>query len=346
MKRIICMFIFLMLVLINVGCTKKNSDVGVVNISSSVTTNSAIENIKVNAFMQESITVAIKETVSLINCNICPSSLKDKEISFKWECDIGEVNEYGITFTPKLSDIGQHKAILKIYKTSTLVNTLTTNIIVVDSTINKPIDVLCIGDSLSNAKAWETTLENKENITLVGTKYSTYSDGSTSPRHEGVSGASAADYLKSTGTILGNTDAFYNPETSAAFDYEYYKSSTGFNPDAVILFLGTNGASENPTENANNIISMVNKIKKADSDVQIYVVHTICSGSKTFNDSVVAYNLFSYMNPLLQGVDNVYTIPLQTTNNTLTRFDSSDTIHPVNYNDFSSIIYSALCANN
>ena len=41
------------------------------------------------------------------------------------------------------------------------------------------------------------------------------------------------------------------------FNWSYYKTNTGINPDGVQIWLGTNGITLDPTENANNIKQIV-----------------------------------------------------------------------------------------
>lgn len=103
-------------------------------------------------FMQDSIDIAVGEKVSLINNNICPSVYRfgEDEITFEWECDIGEIDENGITFNPDNEDIGEHSAIVKIYDGNVLTKKLSVKINIVTRGIDDEINVLTIGDFLSN----------------------------------------------------------------------------------------------------------------------------------------------------------------------------------------------------
>ena len=89
-------------------------------------------------------------------------------------------------------------------------------------------------------------------------------------------GFSAENYLTETGYYLEEGEKvhkFWNPETQR-FDWNYYKTSTGFNPDVILLHLGTNGLLSGD-ENAENICKIVELIRQDDENIPIYVVNTI-----------------------------------------------------------------------
>ena len=115
--------------------------------------------------------------------------------------------------------------------------------------------LLTIGDSLScHTETYERLNELTDGqIVYMGTR------GVGGSLTEARRGYSAADYLSETGYTLEEPEEevhpFYNEETGS-FDWAYYKETTGFDPDAVEVFLGTNGLDTDPVENGDNIIQI------------------------------------------------------------------------------------------
>lgn len=64
------------------------------------------------------------------------------------------------------------------------------------------------------------------------------------------------------------------------FDWKYYKLSTGIDPDAIQIFLGTNGLKDDPADTVNAIARMVDNIRRHDPDIPIYLVNTLYWGDQ------------------------------------------------------------------
>jgi hypothetical protein len=123
---------------------------------------------------------------------------------------------------------------------------------IVDDSLSRSISILTLGDSLSSDANTYLRLAQlaKGNIEFVGTKDV---DGYKCEARIGIFSRrlfSHETYFPyETGEPL---QPFYNMETKQ-FDWNYYKSTTGCDPDVVELFLGTNEVDMDPTENGNNI---------------------------------------------------------------------------------------------
>ena len=185
--------------------------------------------------------------------------------------------------------------------------------------------VLAIGDSLSANGALYTRLQEHLGNQLICNGTRGYEGFLTEARL----GFSAENYLTETGYYLEEGEKvhkFWNPETQR-FDWNYYKTSTGFNPDVVLLHLGTNGLLSGD-ENAENICKIVELIRQDDENIPIYVVNTIYQsdqngiGSMKLNNGarmfpgqykqqrdLAVFHLMSYLGKELSDEKNVYLVP-------------------------------------
>ena len=185
--------------------------------------------------------------------------------------------------------------------------------------------VLAIGDSLSANGALYTRLQEHLGNQLICNGTRGYEGFLTEARL----GFSAKDYLTETGYYLEEGEdvhKFWNPETQR-FDWNYYKTSTGFNPDVVLLHLGTNGLLSGD-ENAENICKIVELIRQDDENIPIYVVNTIYQsdqngiGSMKMNNGqlmfpgqykqerdLANFNLRVYLTDKLAEKEKVYLVP-------------------------------------
>ena len=185
--------------------------------------------------------------------------------------------------------------------------------------------VLAIGDSLSANGALYTRLQEHLGNQLICNGTRGYEGFLTEARL----GFSAENYLTETGYYLEEGEdvhKFWNPETQR-FDWNYYKTSTGFNPDVVLLHLGTNGLLSGD-ENAENICKIVELIRQDDENIPIYVVNTIYQsdqngiGSMKMNNGqlmfpgqykqerdLANFNLRVYLTDKLAEKEKVYLVP-------------------------------------
>src|SRR5699024_9676806 len=143
------------------------------------------------------------------------------------------------------------------------------------------------GDSLTNSKPWlgEIKSLSGEKINNIGTR------GLGTNKHEGRSGVKASWYLNDSEYTFDsnydgsnpNTDGSENPfwdPTTEKFDFDYYKSTNNKIPDAVQIFLGTNGIKLDPTDNVDDIKAIVDGIRQSDSNIPIFVVFTLYRGNQ------------------------------------------------------------------
>ena len=113
--------------------------------------------------------------------------------------------------------------------------------------------LLTIGDSLScNTATYEQlNLRTDNQIVYMGTR------GVGGSLTEARRGFSAANYLTDAPYTMEDphedVQPFYDKETDS-FSWRHYKEKTGFHPDAIELFLGTNGLDVDPMENGDNIV--------------------------------------------------------------------------------------------
>ncbi len=301
-------------------------------------------------FLPKEVCVAVGRTIELYNNQVswCGNI---NDYHFLWS-GIGKSmkRKWSLTGTT----IGNNTLTLKVYnKNNVLVAVKTTTVKVVSATITAPFTVAAIGDSLSNQKPWnaEITSLASGNITFVGTRNSGTS--------EGRSGADSAYYLGNnsyTFDSLGvagtdgrtqNLNPFYSPVTSDV-NFQYYKDNYSTpNPDKLIIWLGTNGITVDPTINATNIKTFIDKIRTSGgSTIPIFVVHTLFRGNQdgigkqTGVDGYIAntaykleedlkvFNLQEKMLLDLKDYTNLYFVPVSTCHDSEFNFGAVST--PVN----------------
>lgn len=157
--------------------------------------------------------------------------------------------------------------------------------------LSNPKTVCCIGDSLTNGKAWLAEIINLSdgNLSLVGTRAFSIEDADGVTRagyHEGRSGWSAARYnqpgdAEPSDAEFKYANPFYNADVGH-FDWGYYVTNSlgGVSPDAVMLWLGTNGIALDATNNAAAIKALVDYIRTDDANIPIFCAYTIYPGDQ------------------------------------------------------------------
>jgi len=268
-------------------------------------------------FLPNEICVAVGRTIELYNSQVSWCSNID-DYHFKWDCAIGKAMKRKFSVTGKTELIGTYPLNLTVFNNDMdVVATASTTIKVVSDIIATPKTLLTIGDSLTNNKPWMAevrTLSNNQ-ITMVGTR------GTAPLQHEGRSGWSAATYLTGASYTYENegVNPFWN---GTRFDWNYYKRTTGINPDAVQIYLGTNGMELDPTANAGNIKQIVDYIRQDDADIPIYIVFTLYRGDQNgigqedgagvlkLDEDLKVFNLIVKLNELLSEYSNLYFIPI------------------------------------
>lgn len=237
--------------------------------------------------------------------------------------------------------------------------------------------VLAIGDSLSANGALYARLQELLDNQLICNGTRGYEGFLTEARL----GFSAENYLTETGYYLEEGEEvhkFWNPDTQR-FDWNYYKTTTGFQPDVVFLHLGTNGLLSGD-ENAENICEIVRLIRQDDEEIPIYVVNTIYQsdqngiGSMKMNNGslmfpgqykqerdLANFNLRVYLEDALSEEEKVYLVPAAICVDSENVFNvearqvnpysdktedvAIDAVHPgtEGYRQIADVIYNTLC---
>lgn len=334
---------------------------------------------EINIYLPDVIYVAEGITTELYDSQVTSLGENIDNYNVTWVCDIGKNMERKYSVTGTLELLGEYSLVFNVYDNKmNLVASRSTVLSVVDNEIPIPISILTIGDSLSaNANTYLHLAELGEgNIEFVGTKDV---DGY---KCEARIGFSASDYLKETyfQYETGNPlQPFFNKETNQ-FDWNYYKQTTGCDPDVIEIFLGTNGIDVDPTENGDSIIQMIDLIREVDPDIPIYMVNTIYTanqdgigawqnshnlavlpGRYKFEEDTKIFNLMVYLREKLADYPRVYLVPAAITFDSTNNFNTSaeaenpyatstievpdNGIHPgaAGYKQIADTIFSTLC---
>lgn len=280
-------------------------------------------------FLPRDIYVAAGTTVEIYNDCVC-TGVNQEDYDFYWECEVGDCMEEKFCIHAESNMTGDYLLKLHLYnyqlKEVALVQAtlhIVPNVFLDEST--GMVNMLTIGDSLSASTNWlaYTRYLSGEKLYHVGTLGDT-----EGLMNEGIPGITAGEYL--SGLLYGaeSPNAFTNPQTGE-FDWNYYKQTTGLEPDVVQIFLGTNGLEMDPTVNAGNIVAIVDKIREADADIQILVVEPIfpsnqdgmamqqnipgfekaTHGMWALPRSVMVFNLDAELDNRLAGYENVTVVP-------------------------------------
>ena len=144
-------------------------------------------------FLPSEICIAVGRTIEIYNKQVAWCGNIDN-YHFEWVCTIGKSMKRKWMFTGATDKIGSYALTCNVYDNNMVaVATASTTIKIVDNTIGTALNMLTIGDSLSNTKPWlqEVRTLSSNQITLVGSK------GTTPLKHEGYSGFSAGSFLSS-----------------------------------------------------------------------------------------------------------------------------------------------------
>ena len=282
-------------------------------------------------FLPSEICVAVGRTIELYNNQVswCGNI---NNYHFKWDCEIGKALKRKFSVTGTVGNIGEYQLTLTVFNNNMKeVATSTSTLKIVSNILSTTKNILTIGDSLSNTTSTskptyaELRILSNNKLNFIGTRGLV--DGE---KHEGRSGWSAASYL--TGTTYSYENEGINPfydGTSTRFNWSYYKTNTNLNPDAVEIWLGTNGISLDPTTNANNIKQIVDYIRQDDATIPIFVTFTLYRGNQNalgnqsgtdgyatnrgawkLEEDRKVFNLMVKLYELLKDYTNLYFIPV------------------------------------
>jgi len=170
----------------------------------------------------------------------------------------------------------------------------------------------------------------------------------------------------------------------SSFSWSYYKTNTGINPTAIQLFLGTNDLAAESISVEDFVADMkniVDAIRTDDSNIPIFIVHTICwgnqngIGNQTSSDGFASQKgRFKYgldykiiqaaelLHSTLKDYTNLYFVPLTQCHDSEYNFGRIETpvnpratqmeyipteaVHPQKqgYEQMADIMYSVICA--
>ena len=332
---------------------------------------------EIEIYMPEVYYAASGLTMEIYNSQITNQGTHISQYDVLWECEVGESlgRKYSLTATEEI--IGEYPLTVSVFDTAGNLLAKKESSLQVVPAQQWQFSVLAIGDSLSaNGALYAKLQEHLGNLMICnGTR------GYEGFLTEASLGFSAEDYLTETPYYLEEGESvhkFWNPD-SKRFDWNYYKATTGFNPDMVLLHLGTNGLLSGK-ENADNICKIVELIRKDDKNLPIYVVNTIYQsdqngiGSMKLNNGALmfqgqykqqrdlaVFNLMGYLAEELGNEKNVYLVPagisvdseyvFQTEERPVNPYSevtesvAVDAVHPApaGYYQIADVIYSTMC---
>lgn len=296
----------------------------------------------ISIFLPSEICVAVGRTIELYNNQVALCG-NVNNFHFKWDCQIGKSMKRKFSVEGLANQLGEYPLSLTVYDNNrNVVAQASTTLKIVSNTLINSKSLLTIGDSLTNNKAWLNELKTLSNgqLSLVGTR------GTLPLKHEGRSGFSANSYL--TGTAYTYESEGIHPFWDGSrFNWNHYKTNTGINPDAIQIYLGTNGMAIDPTTNANNIKQIIDYIRQDDANIPIFVVFTLFranqnglgvqtsvdgysanKGAWKFEEDAKVFNLMVRLNELLKDYTNLHFVPISLCHDSEFNFGNVET--PVN----------------
>lgn len=371
MSAIIIIFAALIVyLLINVNELKKNGEQGKSNPV-------AVSDSGVEIYLPEVYYAASGLTMEIYNSQITNLGTHISEYNVLWECEVGEMLERKFSVAATDEMLGEYPLTVTIYDAAGIPLAAKESTLSIVDAKQWQFSVLAIGDSLSaNGALYAKMQENLGNQMICnGTR------GYEGFLTEARLGFSADDYLTETGYYLEEGEEvhkFWNPEKES-FDWNYYKATTGFNPDVVLLHLGTNGLLSGEL-NADSICKIVELIHKDDKNIPIYVVQTIYQsdqngigsmkmnngalmfqGQHKFQRDQAVFHLMKNLDEKLFGEKNVYLVPAGISMDSAYVFKTEerpvnpylnfteavavDAVHPsaAGYYQIADVIYSTMC---
>lgn len=334
-------------------------------------------NFNVEIYLPEEYYAAAGLTMEIYNSQITNQGAHISEYDVVWECEVGEMLERKFSVAATDEMIGEYPLTASVYDAAgNLLARKESELHIVEAQ-QWQFSILAIGDSLSA----DGDLYNKLQEHLGNQMICNGTRGYEGFLTEARLGFSAKDYLTETGYYLEEGEEvhkFWNPGKKS-FDWNYYKTTTGFNPQVVLLHLGTNGLLSGD-ENAENICKIVELIRKDDKNIPIYVVNTIYqsdqngigsmklkNGARMFpgqykqQRDLAVFNLMNYLAEELSDEKNVYLVPAGISMDSeyafyteerpvnpyskITESVAIDAVHPApeGYYQIADVIYSTLC---
>lgn len=316
-------------------------------------------------------------TMEIYNSQITNQGSHISEYQVVWECEVGKLLEEKYSVDASEEMIGEYPLKVSVYDQEGMLAAEREVVLCITEAKKEQFSVLAIGDSLSANGALYSRMQEHLDGALICNGTRGYEGFLTEARL----GFSAADYLSETAYTLEEGEEvhrFWNQETER-FDWNYYKESTGFQPDVIWLHLGTNGLLSGE-ENAENICQIVRMIRQDDEKIPIYVVNSIYQsdqngiGSMTMNNGTLmfqneykqerdlaVFRLMEYLSEELADEKYIYLVPAAISVDSANVFQTeaqqvnpyseiteqvaTDAVHPAakGYEQIADTIYSTMC---
>lgn len=279
----------------------------------------------VEIYLPETYYAACGLTMEIYNSQITNQGAHISEYDVVWESPVGTAEEGKFSVAAEASQIGEYPLKVSVYDKEGKLQAEKSSLLRIVEAKKQQFSMLVIGDSLSADGDLYTRLQEHLEQQLICNGTRGYEGFLTEARL----GFSAEDYLTETGYYLEEGEEvhkFWNPEKER-FDWNYYKTTTGFDPDVILLHLGTNGLLSGD-ENAENICRLVELIRKDDKNIPIYVVNTIYQsdqngiGSMKLNNGslmfpgqykqerdLANFRLMEYLSERLSEEKHIYLVP-------------------------------------
>lgn len=332
----------------------------------------------IELFLPEEIYVASGVTIELYDSQITSLGERISQYHVKWTCAVGRNMNRKFSVTGKDELAGTYPLIFTVFDDNGAQVIKTTTELRIVHAMKDSFSLLTLGDSLScDTATYERLNELTDNqIVYMGTR------GVGGSLTEARRGFSAADYLSETGyemeEPIEEVHPFYNEETGS-FDWAYYKETTGFDPDAVEVFLGTNGLDIDPKVNGDNIVQIVQNIHESDPSLPIYLVHTLYPANQDgigswnnhgyalygdrykYEEDQKVFHLMTYLEEALKDEPNLYCVPASICHDSANNFNveeepvnphadktvpvPTDAVHPgrAGYRQIADCLYSVIC---
>ena len=376
-KLLIAMSVLLAILTVVIGILALNVIALKTNADFTSTGKTTTGDSKVEIYLPEVYYAASGLTMEIYNSQITNLGTHIGEYDVVWDCEVGEMLErkFSITATEEL--IGEYPLTVTVYDAFGNAMADKESKLCITEGKQWQFSILAIGDSLSaNGALYSKMQENLGNQLICnGTR------GYEGFLTEARLGFSAENYLTETGYYLEEGEEvhkFWNPDKKS-FDWNYYKETTGFQPNVVLLHLGTNGLLSGE-ENADHICKIVELIRKDDKNIPIYVVQTIYQsdqngiGSMKMNNGslmfqgqhksqrdLAVFQLMGYLDEKLSDEKRVYLVPAGISMDSENAFTMEerlvnpysekteavavDAVHPsaAGYYQIADTIYSTMC---
>ena len=232
---------------------------------------------EIQIYLPETYYAAAGLTMEIYNSQITNKCSYISDYNVRWSCDIGESLERKFSVATTEEMIGDHELKVEVYDNAmNLLAEKSCNLKVVDNIIENEFSLLEIGDSLSCDGMLYRRLQGlaSNQIIFNGTREI---EGFLM---EGRIAFSAEDYLNETPYYPDEGEdchPFYNPETGT-FDWNYYRETTGFYPEVIQIFLGTNNIQSET--NVDDLVAIIDEIRADDVMTPIYVRMDLVHGKR------------------------------------------------------------------